>query len=93
MYNQGSLGYIGTFLTVFLTHPGVIIPVDGAMSSGPGGLSLGSLPPVWSGLWQCLWVWILGLPGEKPASGWTMITLYLIFLGLYAYFFLGKRMG
>ena len=96
-------GYAETFLIVFLTHPGVIIPTTGAMiskglSMAPSGvddvvppeliskLKEGLIPPFVSGLWQVLWFWILSLPGEKgPAFGWTMYSLYLIFLLFYIY--------
>jgi hypothetical protein len=96
-------GYAETFLIVFLTHPGVIIPTTGAaaskalsyMPSEASGvvpeeltskLKEGLIPPFISGLWQVLWAWILSLPGEKgPAFGWTMYSLYLIFLLLYIY--------
>lgn len=97
-------GYAETFLIVFLTHPGVIIPTTGALAAkalsyAPSGtsdivpqeltskLKEGLIPPFVSGLWQVLWVWILSLPGTKSeALGWTMYTLYLIFLFIYIYF-------
>ena len=91
-------GYAETFLIVFLTHPGVILPT----TSSATGLIPGQyaevvpedgFPPVMSGLWQTLWVWILSLPGERSKSvAWSMYVLYLIFLGLYAYFFLSMRL-
>lgn len=75
-------GYAETFLIVFLTHPGVIIP------------SFLNDYPIVRGLWQTLWSWILSLPGEKSAGlGWTMYVIYLIFLGVYMYLFLGTRMN
>lgn len=104
-------GYAETFLIVFLTHPGVIIPTTGAMiskglSMAPSGvddvvppelmskLKEGLIPPFVSGLWQVLWFWILSLPGAKSAAlGWTMYTLYLIFLLIYMYFFASLRLS
>lgn len=72
-------GYAETFLIVFLTHPGVIIPMSVTGTLG--------------GLWQTLLVWILSLPGERSAGfAWTMYTLYLIFLFVYMYLFLGMRL-
>lgn len=91
-------GYAETFLIIFLTHPGVIIPTAGSAVAKIGSYlpddvadvvpsNVGFSPPV-SALWQVLWAWILSLPGEKgPAFGWTMYTLYLIFLLIYMYFF------
>jgi hypothetical protein len=76
-------GYVETFLIVFLTHPGVVIPES----------FMTGFPPIMTGLWQVLWYWILGLPGERSAGlAWTMYVIYLIFLGLYAYFFLSIRL-
>ena len=102
-------GYAETFLIVFLTHPGVIIPTTGSLAAK--GLSYmpkeagdivpeeltsklkeGLIPPFVSGLWQVLWAWILSLPGAKSAAlGWTMYTLYLIFLLIYIYFVAAMR--
>lgn len=95
-------GYAETFLIIFLTHPGVIIPstssaVARVTSFLPGEVadlvpSGGLFPPPMSALWQVLWVWILSLPGEKgPAFGWTMYALYLFFLLVYIYFFAALR--
>jgi hypothetical protein len=94
-------GYAETFLIVFLTHPGVIIP---SISSGiskvtsflpsqiTSQIPSGGIPVQLTGLWQVLWVWILSLPGEKgPAFGWTMYALYLFFLLIYMYFALPMR--
>lgn len=95
-------GYAETFLIIFLTHPGVIIPtsssVIGKFTSQipkefaelvPSG---GVFSPPVSALWQVLWAWILSLPGEKgPAFGWTMYTIYLLFLLAYIYFFASMR--
>jgi hypothetical protein len=96
-------GYAETFLIVFLTHPGVILPtISTAVSKfssyvPPQFSSLvpsGGAPPTASALWQMLWVWILSLPGEKSAGfGWTMYTIYIVFLLLYMYFFLALRMS
>lgn len=95
-------GYAETFLIVFLTHPGVIIPTTGtalakvASAIPPEFASMvpsGGFPPWISGLWQVMWVWILSLPGERgPAFGWTMYAIYLFFLVVYIYAFLGTRM-
>ncbi len=74
-------GYAETFLIVFLTHPGVIIPTTSSFTGTLGGL------------WHVLMTWILSLPGERSAGfAWTMYVLYLIFLFVYMYFFLGMRM-
>lgn len=96
-------GYAETFLVVFLTHPGVIIPtMSTAVSFIPQGalppeasalIPSSGFPPVVSGLWQTLWVWILSLPGEKSAAfGWTMYALYIVFLLIYMYYFLTVRL-
>jgi len=99
-------GYAETFLIIFLTHPGVIIPASSSMigkatsmipvgAVGPEVMDLipsSGFPPILSGLWQCLWVWILGLPGEKSAGfGWTMYALYLVFLLFYMWWLLRAR--
>ena len=74
-------GYAETFLIVFLTHPGVIIPGTSSFTGTLGGL------------WHVLMTWILSLPGERSAGfAWTMYVLYLVFLFVYMYFFLGMRM-
>ena len=88
-------GYAVTFLIIFLTHPGVLIPSTGsimqkAMSFLPPEaasiLPAGGIPPFYSGVWQTLWVWILSLPGRHgPAFGWVMYALYLFFLLVYIY--------
>ena len=91
-------GYAETFLIVFLTHPGVIIPtMSSATSLLPPELGQSvptdGFPPVLSGLWQTLWVWILSLPGEKSAGfGWVMYALYLVFLLVYMYYFVVVRL-
>jgi hypothetical protein len=91
-------GYAETFLIIFLTHPGVIIPTTssaiGKFTSQipqefaelvPSG---GVFSPPVSALWQVFWAWVLSLPGEKSAGlGWTMYTIYLIFLLGYMYLF------
>ena len=95
-------GYAETFLIVFLTHPGVILPTtDSIVNKGasyiPGDIASaipsGGFPPVLTGLWQVMWTWILSLPGNgSPGFAWTMYTLYLVFLFLYMYFILRIRM-
>jgi hypothetical protein len=76
-----SYGYAETFLIVFLTHPGVIIPT-----------SMFDLPPYLGAGWQTFWAWVLSLPGEKSAGfAWTMYVLYLVFLFVYMYFFINNR--
>ncbi len=96
-------GYAETFLIVFLTHPGVIIPTMSSVTSliPPGAvppeaaalIPSNGFPAPLSGLWQTLWVWILSLPGEKSAGfGWTMYALYLVFLLVYMYYFLSVRL-
>jgi len=96
-------GYFGTFLIVFLTHPGVIIPstssiISKATSVLPPDIAAvvpsGGIPPIISGLWQVLWAWILDQPANKSAGlAWTMSILYLIFLFGYMYFFIGLRIS
>ena len=97
-------GYAETFLIIFLTHPGVIIPTISAVGKAsyipPGILSPeivdaippSGFPPLVSGMWQVLWVWILSLPGGKSAGfAWTMYVVYMVFLFLYMYLFLSMR--
>lgn len=96
-------GYAETFLVVFLTHPGVILPTTSSAigkasaylpADVAGVIPSGGFPPVLSGLWQVLWAWILSLPGEgKPGFAWTMYALYIVFLLLYMYFVLRIRMA
>lgn len=91
-------GYAETFLIIFLTHPGVIFPTTRSVTSLlPAEASVAvpqeGFPPLLSGLWQVLWVWILSLPGEKsPGLAWTMYALYMFFLFVYMYLFLSIRM-
>jgi hypothetical protein len=96
-------GYAETFLIIFLTHPGVIIPTSSSMIAEAAGsippefadlVPTGGFPPIMSGLWQVLWVWILGLPGAKSAGfGWTMYAIYLVFLLFYMYWLLKARIA
>jgi hypothetical protein len=96
-------GYAETFLIVFLTHPGVIIPASSSVigkftSNLPPDVAniipTSGTPPIVSGLWQVLWYWILGLPGDKSAGfGWTMYVIYLVFLLLYIYKGVGLRLS
>lgn len=91
-------GYAETFLIIFLTHPGVIIPTAGSAMNKLTSLVPGDLqdmvpkggvgfPPIVTALWQVFWAWTLSLPGEKSAAlGWTMYTIYLVFLLVYMYF-------
>ena len=92
-----GFGYAGTFLIIFLTHPGVIIPSTSSITSKlpmdilppqyGDMIPKEGFPPVLSGLWQTMWVWILGLAGERSAGlAWTMFILYAFFLFLYVYF-------
>jgi hypothetical protein len=90
-------GYAETFLVIFLTSPGVIIPTTGSFM----GKLTSVLPPAFADLvssgsdiipaplsaaWQIFWVWVLSLPGEKSvAFGWTMYIIYLFFLFAYMY--------
>ena len=81
-------GYAETFLIVFLTQPGVIIPtMSSATSLLPPeygqAIPADGFPPTLSGLWQTLWVWILSLPGEKSAGfGWDrMHMMYVVIIG------------
>lgn len=96
-------GYAETFLIVFLTHPGVVLPSLSSVTSKvtsflppniAGVIPSDGIPPVISGLWQVLWTWILSLPGEKSAGfGWTMYAIYVLFILLYIYFgVIGVRM-
>ena len=96
-------GYAETFLIVFLTHPGVIIPtlssVMGRASSfipaqAMDVIPAAGIPPIISGLWQTMWVWILSIPGERSSVfGWTMYVIYLLFLMVYMYFILRLRIS
>ncbi len=96
-------GFAETFLVIFLTHPGVIIPTTSSVvgkfaSAIPEQFAdvvpSQGFPPILTGLWQVMWVWILSLPGEKSAAfGWTMYAIYLVFLLIYMYFFLNARIG
>ena len=92
-----GFGYAGTFLIIFLTHPGVIIPSMNSVSSmlPPEAMTAvpsGGFPPVLSGLWQTFWAWVLNLAGEKSAGlAWTMYILYVVFLFVYMYLFLEVR--
>ena len=73
-------GNAETFLIVFLTHPGVILPSF-----------LDDYATI-RALWQVMWTWILGYPGKKSkAFAWTMYAIYLIFLFAYMYLFLRTR--
>lgn len=92
-----GFGYAGTFLIIFLTHPGVVIPsVSSITSKIPMDLvppqyeamiPKEGFPPVLSGLWQVLCAWVLTLPGGRSvAVAWTMFILYSFFLFLYIYF-------
>ena len=88
-------GYTETFLIIFLTHPGVIIPTISAVIGKftsvippPFGdiIPKSGLPTTMSGLWQVFWVWVLSKPGERSAGfGWTMYVIYLVFVLLYMY--------
>jgi hypothetical protein len=90
-------GYSETFLIVFLTHPSVIIPdianlLKMAPQLPPELASLANVPPQLNALYQVFWFWVLSLPGEKsPGFGWTMYAIYLIFLMVYAYYFVSLR--
>jgi hypothetical protein len=93
-----GVGYAELFLIVFLTHPGVIVPSTTSLKSMiPAGgmpIELPETPIAIAALWQLLWVWILSRPAERnSATGWTMYTIYLIFLGIYAYFFASSRVA
>lgn len=87
-------GYAETFLIVFLTHPGVVIPtissIGGKITSAIPAEAAGAVPPQLtklieggipapiSGLWQVLWVWILSLPGNSSAAFGW--TMYALYL-------------
>ncbi len=92
-----GFGYAGTFAIIFLTHPGVVIPTMASAASllPPEAAAYApaeGFPPVLSGLWQAMWAWILGLPGEKSAGlAWTMYILYVVFILLYMYYVLSAR--
>ena len=93
-----GFGYAGTFLIIFLTHPGVIIPTMSSATSllppeAASAVPQGGFPPILSGLWQVFWAWLLTFIGSKnDAVAWTMYILYLVFLFGYMYFFIGARM-
>jgi hypothetical protein len=99
-------GYAETFLIVFLTHPGVIIPtissIGGKLTSAipPDAAGLvppqltslieGGIPAPISGLWQVLWVWILSLPGERGPAFGW--TMYALYIVfLLAYMYIPLR--
>jgi hypothetical protein len=92
-------GYTETFLIVFLTHPSVIIPdIAALMKMAPQIPSefaaFANVPPQLNALYQVFWFWVLSLPGSKsPGFGWTMYVVYIVFLMLYAYFFLSMRLN
>lgn len=92
-----GFGYAGTFLIIFLTHPGVILPTMGSAKKllPPGTGSVvpkEGFPPLFSALWQVFWAWLLNLVGSKNnAIAWTMYIVYVVFLFLYMYFFVGAR--
>lgn len=92
-----GFGYAGTFLIIFLTHPGVIIPtMSSATSLLPAEAAAvvppQGFPPILSGLWQTMWVWILTIAGDKSDGlAWTLYILYLVFLFIYMYVFLRVR--
>jgi len=94
-----GFGYAGTFLIIFLTHPGVIIPTLSSVSGmlPPEASAYApkeGFPPVLSGSWQTMWAWILNLAGEKSAAlAWTMYILYLVFLFGYMYYILPSRLS
>ena len=93
-----GFGYAGTFLVIFLTHPGVVFPTTSSMSSilPPEAMSVvpsEGFPPIMSGLWQVLCAWAVGAPGNGSAGlAWTMYILYVIFVFVYMYLFLRTRM-
>ena len=91
-------GYSETFLVVFLTHPCVIIPDIAALMKlspqiPPEFAAFANIPAPLNALWQVFWAWVLSLPGEKsPGFGWTMYVIYIVFLLIYAYFFIRMRL-
>ena len=93
-----GFGYAGTFIVIFLTHPGVVFPTTSSMSSilPPEAMSVvpsEGFPPIMSGLWQVFCAWVLNLPGNGSAGlAWTMYILYVIFVFVYMYLFLRTRM-
>lgn len=93
-----GFGYAGTFLIIFLTHPGVIIPTISSATSllpaeAAGAVPKEGFPPIMSGLWQVFWAWFLNFLGSKnDALAWTMYIVYVIFLFAYMYFFMGARL-
>lgn len=93
-----GFGYAGTFLVIFLTHPGVVLPTMGSVTSilppeAAGSIPPGGFPPVMSGIWQVLCAWALGAAGNGSAAlAWTMYILYVIFVFAYMYFFVRVRL-
>ena len=87
-------GYAETFLIIFLTHPGVIIPSISSITNKlvpEGGLDMLALvspkladfakkgmPASISALNQVFWAWLLSLPGEKSAAFGW--TMYVIYI-------------
>lgn len=94
-----GFGYAGTFLIVFLTHPGVIIPTMSSATSllpaeATSVIPAEGFPPTLSGLWQTMWAWILHMGGEKSEGlAWTMYILYLLFLFGYMYTIMRFRLS
>jgi hypothetical protein len=92
-------GYTETFLIVFLTHPSVIIPDIAALMKmapqiPPEFAAFANVPPQLNALYQVFWFWVLSLPGTRsPGFGWTMYAVYIVFLMVYAYFFLSMRLS
>jgi len=92
-------GYTETFLIVFLTHPSVIIPDIAALMKmapqiPPEFAAFANVPPQLNALYQVFWFWVLSLPGTRsPGFGWTMYAVYIVFLMVYAYFFLSMRLN
>ena len=91
-------GYSETFLVVFLTHPCVIITDIAALMKlspqiPPEFAAFANIPAPLNALWQVFWAWVLSLSGEKsPGFGWTMYAIYIVFLLIYAYFFIRMRL-
>ena len=98
-------GYAETFLIIFLTHPGVIIPTTSTLGAKamsylgdemqgaiPDEFKGGAFPPPVSALWQMFWAWVLSLPGDRSAGfGWVMFVIYILFLLLYMKFAIPLR--
>jgi hypothetical protein len=65
-------GYLVNAILIFLTHPGIILPITS--------------PGILSAVGQVLLVWTLNAPADKaPALATAMALVYYIAFGLWAF--------